>query len=842
MDEGLYADVETQCQGFHLCQKDNGKMTLVSTFVCPHGTVFNQPEGNCDKQEDVDCKLLSAPIHSFKRKGSHSDNIENNKPGKSRTKRNTDRRLLKGRKVHYKHHKTNNDNKENINLMNVKSNILISEKIKNGRHKRNIHETSTEADDIYYDYVDDNYEAELSDVSENNALKNPDTDENINKVQNTSSVQDKTIDGKNNFSLKGKHVDGETADSTELYDELNIVQYDELTVSPQILNVDNSSVLTDIPYTENSDLTTMERPSSTKIEPDIVSHETTGDTLKNISEISSNSTDASADYEYYDEDYPDNTESTIEPTHTQVLDTLTGYNESVTDRILATYVNNSTSPFLKSTVQYTENLDVGSTESNNSESSTTYGESKTKISEESKHSEKHVTNTLPKITTSKVPVIQVQIDEEEYYYDDSTENLMTQTKPVITLNSHPPTPNVNLIQREVTKFNDDVDIATEKVSQHAISSETHVPMIQEMIFRPVISDIENEFTTEYSESTETMITSNITSNESVTTMESPISVESPGSINISGVNTTEFIIGTEFPKQISENPKLPIVSVTTASPRPSTGLPKLFQPARTRAVYRGRHSTPPPPPVVIRSKDTVNVNELRKMKNKSLVSVNTDRNQSKLHLNSHSPQKKNDNFHLDLLKAPVIHEEINTTEIYPTDNSYTKNMKTPNPQLPHLDSARDASDIVSDYKITNDFISQSEHQTEIKAIVSTKAEELYLLVNKENSSLPIHNETSRNNYMASSDEESEDTFTIIPNYYSSTIKSQHGDDSEQDSKFVCANKDLNKYYPDPKDHRLFHYCSPGFHRQQVLDFRFICENETTFSAESQKCESDSKNT
>jgi hypothetical protein len=54
--------------------------------------------------------------------------------------------------------------------------------------------------------------------------------------------------------------------------------------------------------------------------------------------------------------------------------------------------------------------------------------------------------------------------------------------------------------------------------------------------------------------------------------------------------------------------------------------------------------------------------------------------------------------------------------------------------------------------------------------------------------------------------------------------------------FVCTSRELHKYHPDPDDCRIFHYCSPGFHKLQVLDFRFMCENGTAFKADTQKCE------
>lgn len=56
--------------------------------------------------------------------------------------------------------------------------------------------------------------------------------------------------------------------------------------------------------------------------------------------------------------------------------------------------------------------------------------------------------------------------------------------------------------------------------------------------------------------------------------------------------------------------------------------------------------------------------------------------------------------------------------------------------------------------------------------------------------------------------------------------------------FVCTGRELHRYHADTDDCRIFHYCSPGFHNRQVLDFRFMCENGTAFKADTQKCESE----
>ncbi|XP_043233351.1 secreted protein C-like [Amphibalanus amphitrite] len=47
---GYYADLETDCQAFHVCHTDK-----VDSFICPPGTVFNQKVFVCDWWYNVDC-------------------------------------------------------------------------------------------------------------------------------------------------------------------------------------------------------------------------------------------------------------------------------------------------------------------------------------------------------------------------------------------------------------------------------------------------------------------------------------------------------------------------------------------------------------------------------------------------------------------------------------------------------------------------------------------------------------------------------------------------------------------------------------------------------------------
>jgi len=63
-------------------------------------------------------------------------------------------------------------------------------------------------------------------------------------------------------------------------------------------------------------------------------------------------------------------------------------------------------------------------------------------------------------------------------------------------------------------------------------------------------------------------------------------------------------------------------------------------------------------------------------------------------------------------------------------------------------------------------------------------------------------------------------------------------DATHATGFVCTGRELYQYHPDTDDCRMFHYCSPGFHNRQVLDFRFICQNGTAFKADTHKCENE----
>jgi len=60
VDGGYYADVETDCQAFHICTNDGqGGLTKYS-FLCPNGTLFQQQYFVCDWWFNVDCSLAES--------------------------------------------------------------------------------------------------------------------------------------------------------------------------------------------------------------------------------------------------------------------------------------------------------------------------------------------------------------------------------------------------------------------------------------------------------------------------------------------------------------------------------------------------------------------------------------------------------------------------------------------------------------------------------------------------------------------------------------------------------------------------------------------------------------
>jgi len=52
---GYYADLEGDCQQYHICGSDGNFGLIKYTFLCPNGTMFNQQYFICDWWFNIDC-------------------------------------------------------------------------------------------------------------------------------------------------------------------------------------------------------------------------------------------------------------------------------------------------------------------------------------------------------------------------------------------------------------------------------------------------------------------------------------------------------------------------------------------------------------------------------------------------------------------------------------------------------------------------------------------------------------------------------------------------------------------------------------------------------------------
>ncbi|XP_030766617.1 flocculation protein FLO11-like [Sitophilus oryzae] len=53
--------------------------------------------------------------------------------------------------------------------------------------------------------------------------------------------------------------------------------------------------------------------------------------------------------------------------------------------------------------------------------------------------------------------------------------------------------------------------------------------------------------------------------------------------------------------------------------------------------------------------------------------------------------------------------------------------------------------------------------------------------------------------------------------------------------FNCFGKDMNRFYADPRDCRLFHYCTKGYSKNQLLDLKYVCDRKTYFDEDKLIC-------
>ncbi|XP_066253349.1 mucin-4-like [Euwallacea similis] len=58
---------------------------------------------------------------------------------------------------------------------------------------------------------------------------------------------------------------------------------------------------------------------------------------------------------------------------------------------------------------------------------------------------------------------------------------------------------------------------------------------------------------------------------------------------------------------------------------------------------------------------------------------------------------------------------------------------------------------------------------------------------------------------------------------------------EKNYVFNCFGKETNRFYADPRDCRLFHYCTQGYSKNQLLDLKYVCDQRTFFDEDKLIC-------
>ncbi|XP_066158139.1 uncharacterized protein [Euwallacea fornicatus] len=71
------------------------------------------------------------------------------------------------------------------------------------------------------------------------------------------------------------------------------------------------------------------------------------------------------------------------------------------------------------------------------------------------------------------------------------------------------------------------------------------------------------------------------------------------------------------------------------------------------------------------------------------------------------------------------------------------------------------------------------------------------------------------------------TTPLSKNYFSSKM--------EKNYVFNCFGKETNRFYADPRDCRLFHYCTQGYSKNQLLDLKYVCDQRTFFDEDKLIC-------
>ena len=955
--DGLYADVETQCQVFHLCRTISGVLTLESSFVCPPGTVFNQPEGNCDTKNEVDCALYSAPEHIFKKTVLPGNRNQGLKP---RQKRNT--------LTHRKFSTVQTPKKDT-----VYKHVMD----KNDRMKR---ETKKETFD-YYDYVDDNYEAHA--VKPISSVTSPADDKVKQSTDNTDNSKDYVYDS--------APVSAEQKAKEDIYllksqkNEKDDQKYIVSAAKDQRNNGPEPSE-SFVAHTTESTLLLHKESEAAVISPVPVPYQLV---LQNKTErMMGDKLDYVYEYEYNDEDTaaisapPDLQQTNFE------LDgkNIKGYVESITSDPRYD-VENSYKFLTVETNDHIKNDAKFATVTHKFVDTVTLPTSTTKNILDINRSDRITTNKnleakIIEKVVSAIGNIPSDDYEYEYYYDEDYSNSNeTETD---SGNKHLPSVKTgNQPVREANGHNVTTDSGdkSDDSAHHVVTEET-----EPQIHRPSVKVANLSDTHKTINFNATFTASEKLNVEPPAPVQFSAKTEMNFGIDDAGLNekkstSTETVIISELfetyknarPSHAGDSTAYEELSqpvqVEVSLSQPTKGTENLTtftevavqnfsakipsqaavkskpEPLKTHNIFRNNFSTLVPPPFLFHSRETLNSRKFTIQKNGSSVATTLTENNvtedegkprnsyrfrlahNENHV-AHIPQEADvssattapvtplfsDDSVIDDKDAMSQHmvpstqsSEMSKSEqnsstaphvIFSSNDKYNQETEIP---MPFAKSSSINADTVDKLYANNAAVYSSSDATDstlssklpmfppmgvstasssaqydshnFTAVDSSGPSNDNIMLNHfgaDNSSfdhafrnifqLSHENQTSAlvfsiNNLAvpvtttsSAFDIPSSEPSEVMPNtspsshlrYTLSAVTSQPSvsADTTHATGFVCTGRELHRYHPDTDDCRMFHYCSPGFHDRQVLDFRFICQNGTAFKADTHKCENE----
>ena len=958
--DGLYADVETQCQVFHLCRTISGELTLESSFVCPPGTVFNQPEGNCDTKNEVDCALYSAPEHVFKKTAVPGTRNQGLKP---RQRRNT--------LTQVKHRKLSTVTSPN------KDAVHKHVRDKNYRMKR---ETKKETFD-YYDYVDDNYEAhavkpvsrDMSPADDKVKQSKDNSDNSEDYVYDSAPVPAEQEAKEDTYLLKSQknETDGQkyiisaakdqrskgpepsesfvahTTESTLVLHKESVAAVEEITPVPvpyQLVLQNKSERMTgdklDYVYEyeyDDEDTTTISAP------PDLKQTNSALDDKKikgNVQSITSDPRyDVENSYKFLTvetDDHIKNDAKFATVTH-KFVDTVT-LPTSTTKDILDINRSGKITANKNLEAKIMEKVDSanGNMPSDDNEYEYYYDEDYSNSNEtETDSGNKH----LPSVKTGIQPVREANGHNVKTDFGDKSDDYAHQ---VVTEEIKPQIHRPNVKVANVSGTNKTINFNATLKATGKLNLEPPAPVQFSAKTQTDFGIDSAALNKKKSTSTEAVIISELfetnanarPSHAGGSTAYAELSRPMPVEVSLSQpTQRTDNL--TTFTEVALQNFSTQIPSQSAAK--------SMLEPLKPHNIIRNNFSTLVPPPFLFHSRETLNSKSAVQWNGPSVATNFTENNVTeddgkprtshrfRLAHNennvAHIPQEEDVSSATtapvtSLFSDDIVSDDKDATSqdivpstqssemskseqnsstaprvIFSSNDEYEQETEIPSPFAKSSSINADTVDkfiypnnaaVYSSSDATDSTLSsklpifhpmgvstpssaaqyESHNSTAVESSVPSNDNIMLNHFGADKSSLDHafrnifqlsqENQTSAlvfsiNNLAvpvtttsSAFDIPSSEPSEVLPNtspsshlgYTLSAVTSQPSvsADTTHTTGFVCTGRELHRYHPDTDDCRMFHYCSPGFHDRQVLDFRFICQNGTAFKADIHKCE------